>query len=151
MTERLDKVDYYMKLAEFVKERSTCITKVGAVLTSKDGRVLSTGYNGAISKAPHCIPGGCLKYKNHCVNTVHAEMNCLLFLQHKESDMIIYSTHQPCLNCFKGLLQAGVTRIYYKEPYDDPARELLVKRLYSSGLLIVVEGPTYRGYEFGGT
>ncbi|MCK4433225.1 MAG: hypothetical protein KAV48_04750, partial [Methanomicrobia archaeon] len=52
--ERIDVDHYFMKIAELVKERSTCIKqKVGAVLV-KDKHIISTGYNGAPKGVTHC-------------------------------------------------------------------------------------------------
>ena len=50
---RISKDNYFMKIAEVVSERSTCIKrKVGAVLI-KDSHILSTGYNGSPSGFNH--------------------------------------------------------------------------------------------------
>ncbi|MEE9376623.1 MAG: hypothetical protein V3V33_01130 [Candidatus Lokiarchaeia archaeon] len=54
--QRISKDNYFMKIAEVVSMRSTCIKRnVGAVLV-KDNHILSTGYNGAPSGLPHCTP-----------------------------------------------------------------------------------------------
>lgn len=66
----------------------------------------------------------------HCIATIHAEMNALLYCA-KEGipvkDCHCYVTHFPCLNCTKALIQAGISRIYYGSAYriDDYAVELL--------------------------
>ena len=58
---RISKDDYFMKIAEVVSERSTCIKrKVGAVLI-KDSYIVSTGYNGAPSGFNHCTPLTCVR------------------------------------------------------------------------------------------
>jgi dCMP deaminase len=39
-----------------------------------------------------------------------------------------YCTHQPCVNCSKLLISAGVTKIIYAQAYPDPvASELLAE------------------------
>jgi len=39
-----------------------------------------------------------------------------------------YCTHQPCVNCSKLLISAGVTKIVYDQPYPDPVgSELLAE------------------------
>ena len=52
---RLNIADYFMEIAEVVKERSTCRSrKVGCVLV-KDHQILSTGYNGSIRGGLRCF------------------------------------------------------------------------------------------------
>ena len=47
MSDRPDNDTYFMRMAELVATRSTCLRrKVGAVIV-KEKRVLTTGYNGA--------------------------------------------------------------------------------------------------------
>ena len=47
--------EYFMDLALNVATRSTCDRAfVGCVLVNSDNRIVSTGYNGAISGNPHC-------------------------------------------------------------------------------------------------
>lgn len=44
-----------MEVADAVSKRGTCSRlQVGAVF-SKDGRIISTGYNGAVAGMPHCV------------------------------------------------------------------------------------------------
>lgn len=123
--------DYFMKIAEMIATRSTCDrANVGAVIVNKDNRIVSTGYNGSISGNPHCDEVGHVIRDGHCIATIHAEMNALLYCA-KEGiavkDCAIYVTHFPCLNCTKALIQAGIRKIYYNDDYrvDDYAVELL--------------------------
>ena len=68
----------------------------------------------------------------HCIATIHAEMNALLYCA-KEGISVkearAYVTHFPCLNCTKALIQAGISKIIYKNAYriDPYALELLEK------------------------
>jgi len=123
--------EYYMQLAETVAERSTCDrANVGAVIVNKDQRIVSTGYNGSLSGNPHCDDIGHTIRDGHCIATIHAEMNALLYCA-KEGISVkgctIYATHFPCLNCTKALIQAGIKKLYFKNDYriDEYAVELL--------------------------
>ncbi len=50
--------EYFMKLANEVATRTTCLRRaVGAVIV-KDNRILSTGYNGTPSGLRHCRETG---------------------------------------------------------------------------------------------
>jgi len=122
--------EYFMQLAEKVATRSTCDrAHVGAVIVNNDHRIVATGYNGSISGNPHCDDVGHVLRDGHCIATIHAEENALLYCA-KEGIPVkgctIYITHFPCLNCTKSIIQAGITKVYYKEDYriDEYALEL---------------------------
>ena len=123
--------EYFMEITEMVATRSTCDRAVvGCILVNKDNRIVSTGYNGSLSGNPSCDEIGHTMRDGHCIATIHAEMNALLYCA-KEGITVkgckCYVTHFPCLNCTKALLQAGITEIYYKDDYrvDEYALELI--------------------------
>ena len=122
---------YFMDLAYMVAERGSCDRAyVGCVLVNKDHRIVSTGYNGSITGNPHCDEIGHVMRDGHCIATIHAEMNALLYCAKAGiavNGSICYVTHFPCLNCTKALIQAGISAIYYREAYrmDDYALKLL--------------------------
>lgn len=123
--------EYFMEITEIVATRSTCDRAfVGCILVNKDNRIVSTGYNGSLSGNPSCDEIGHTMRDGHCIATIHAEMNALLYCA-KEGITVkgckCYVTHFPCLNCTKALLQAGITEIYYKDDYrvDEYALELI--------------------------
>lgn len=122
--------NYFMQLAELVSSRATCNRlKVGAVFT-RDNRVLCTGYNGALPGRPHCIDQGCIVVGDNCVATVHAETNALAqAAQHGVSlhDSWLYVTHVPCIACYKIVLAAGCSRVYYKEWYGSTSIDIYRK------------------------
>lgn len=123
--------EYFMEITQIVAQRSTCDRAfVGCVLVNSDHRIVSTGYNGTASGNPHCIDVGHRMRDGHCIATIHAEMNALLYCAKEgipAKGSICYVTHFPCLNCTKALIQAGISAIYYHEAYrvDDYALEIL--------------------------
>ena len=124
---------YSMKITEMVASRSTCDRAlVGCVLVNRDHRIVSTGYNGSVSGNPHCDDVGHTMRDGHCIATIHAEMNAILYCAKEgipTKGTICYVTHFPCLNCTKALIQAGICEIIYKDDYrvDDYAVELFEK------------------------
>ena len=125
---RISKDDYFMKIAEVVSERSTCIKrKVGAVLI-KDSYILSTGYNGSSSGFNHCTPITCMRQnlksgeKPELCRGVHAEINCIIQAAIHGTSILgnttLYSTHFPCMSCLKLIINAGIKRLVYKEGYN---------------------------------
>ncbi|HQE05563.1 MAG TPA: deaminase [Tepidanaerobacteraceae bacterium] len=93
---RKDWDQYFLDIAFQVRDRSTCPRlKVGAVVV-KDNRIKGTGYNGSPSKMAHCDDVGCMMRANHCVRTIHAEVNALLECSPEErKGATIYVTAAP--------------------------------------------------------
>ncbi len=124
---------YFMQITEIVASRSTCDRAfVGCALVNKDHRIVSTGYNGSVAGNPHCDDVGHTMRDGHCIATIHAEMNALLYCAKEgipTKDTICYVTHFPCLNCTKALIQAGIREVVYKNAYrvDDYAVSLFEK------------------------
>lgn len=124
---------YFMAQAQLLAMRSTCERlKVGATIV-RDKRVIAGGYNGSVSGDVHCIDEGCYVVDEHCVRTIHAEMNAILQCAKfgiPTQGVAVYVTHFPCLQCTKMLLQAGISQIYYLKDYrNDPYALDLLKRL----------------------
>ena len=131
MKKRIPWNEYFMEIAEKVATRSTCDrAEVGCLIVNDDNRIVSTGYNGSISGNPHCNDAGHVMREGHCIATIHAEMNALLYCAKEGIEVKgckAYVTHFPCLNCTKALIQSGISKIYYRNAYriDDYAVELL--------------------------
>ena len=114
--------EYFMDIVEMVKTRSTCPRlSVGCVIV-KDKKIISTGFNGSPTKTEQCDEVGCLIKKSpdgkeNCVRVVHGEQNALLQAGKEAIGGTIYINYSPCPICVKLLIQAGIKRIVYKEPY----------------------------------
>lgn len=114
--------DYFLDLAFTVAQRGTCDrARVGAVIV-RDRRMLTTGYNGAPAGIQHCDEVGHLMIDNHCMRALHAEQNAIIQaalhgIGIKGSSC--YVTHQPCINCAKMIINAGIVRVIYAGNYPD--------------------------------
>lgn len=111
---------------EKMRHSNCCRRKVGAVITSKTGYFITSGFNGTPDCVyPTCNDGGCERCKSKsfkpgksydlCI-CVHAEQNALMDAAYWGVPVrggTIYTTLQPCLSCLKMLLQAGIITIYY--------------------------------------
>lgn len=115
---RKDWDKYFMDIAVMVSERSTCPRlHVGAVLV-RNRRIKGTGYNGSPKGLPHCDEDGCFMVNNHCVRTIHAEVNCLMEVAPEEREgATMYVTHSPCPECQKLIITSGVKRVVYLNEY----------------------------------
>lgn len=66
----------------------------------------------------HCDDVGCMMRANHCVRTIHAEVNALLECSPEErKGATIYVTARPCAECSKLIINSGITRVVYAQDY----------------------------------
>ena len=122
---------YFLKVAMLVSERATCPRMHCGCVLVRDGQILSTGYNGSIPGSEHCEDVGCLVVDNHCVRTIHAEMNAILQCSShgvNTKDSIAYITNMPCTNCAKALIAAGIKEIIIFSDYHDTMAEEFFKK-----------------------
>jgi len=123
----------FMDMACEVSKWSSCFQdtrKVGAVI-AKDHRIMTTGYNGAPGGVLSCVERGeCLRKKMNIPSgtrheicyAVHAEQNAIIQAARIGISLLgstLYCTHQPCTICCKMIINAGITRVLYKEGYPD--------------------------------
>lgn len=112
--------EYFLKIAETVSTRSTCDRlRVGAVIV-KEKTILSTGYNGSPKHLPHCDDIGHEIVDGHCIRTIHAEANAVTQAAKYGTAIdgaVMYLTNSPCYDCFKMLVNAGITKIVYRNFY----------------------------------
>jgi len=108
---RTSREAYFMRIAHDIARRSTCLRgQVGAVMVS-DGRILSTGYNGAPRGFPHCTPETCNLGIDHCRATVHAEMNTIInaaFHGVSLRGANLFCTHWTCPACARALINLEI-------------------------------------------
>ena len=136
--------EYFMDITRRVATRSTCLRRaVGAILVH-DKRIIASGYNGGPSGLAHCLDIGCLREKlgipsgqqHELCRGIHAEQNAIIQAARYGVSIegsVLYCTTQPCKQCTKMLINAGLTEIVYAEGYpDDLARELLEE----SGIIV---------------
>ena len=140
--ERLPWPEYFMSITRLVSCRSTCSRrKVGAVAV-KDKRILATGYNGAPAGTPHCLEAGCLRQqlgipsgqRHEICRGLHAEQNVIIQAAVHGINIYgatLYCTNQPCALCAKMLINCGIKKIFYAEPYPD---ELAAAMLREAGI-----------------
>ena len=137
----MDKWDArFMELADTISGWASCYKpdrKIGAVIV-RNKRIVTTGYNGAPAGIKTCVERGeCLRQKLGIASgtraelcyAVHAEQNAIIQAARLGSSIdgaTLYCTHQPCVLCAKMIVNAGITRVVYREGYpDDFALEML--------------------------
>ncbi len=122
MTQRPAWDQYFLKLAMLASERATCPRMHCGCVLVRAKNVIATGYNGSIPGDDHCEDVGCMVVDNHCVRTVHAEMNALIQAArrgHAVDGATCYVTNMPCTTCAKALITAGIRRVVVFSDYHD--------------------------------
>ena len=123
--ERLNWDEYFMSIALLASCRSPCQRlKVGSTIV-KENRLVSMGYNGYISGAPHIS-----RIKDdHELSIIHSEVNAISDCAKRGASLQgtkIYVTHYPCLNCFRTIASCGIKEIIYLNDYknDETVQQL---------------------------
>ncbi len=128
--------EFYMDIAEKMKERSTCLSRQTGAILVKDDQIIATGYNGCPKGLPHCDEVGCIRVeedvdsgkRHELCRGVHAEQNTIIQSAiHGTStkNATLYSTDYPCTMCAKIIINAGISKVIYKDGYpDDLAKKI---------------------------
>ncbi|MBU2496813.1 MAG: hypothetical protein KJ767_02030 [Nanoarchaeota archaeon] len=126
------KIKYFLDVAKTISKQSKCKRrKFGVVITSQDGVIKSTGYNGSVRGAKNCGENVCLKdlmnephYKsyNYCP-AVHAEENSIINaaregISIKNGILFLNSAQdgdceRPCQKCRRTIINAGIEDCYF--------------------------------------
>jgi dCMP deaminase len=137
-TARPDWDEYFMEFARIAGKRSTCLRRAVGALIVKDKRRLATGYTGAPQGLKHCGETGCLRQRlgvpsgkmHELCRGLHAEQNAIIQAAVHGvpiAGSTLYCTHQPCVVCAKMLINAGVKKIVFANPYPDNLAEDMLK------------------------
>jgi dCMP deaminase len=144
---RVSRDTVLIDMALVASQRGTCDRLQVGVVFSKEGRIIMTGYNGAPAGMPHCDHSNdILGFKMVEAQTLNPdkqhrnpglvfdvplpEIGCTI-AQHAERNAIAYAarhgvalggseahvTHMPCYDCAGSLINAGIERVVYLEPY----------------------------------
>lgn len=131
--ERVDKVNYYLNIAETVLMRSTCLRRCYGAIIVRDDEVVATGYNGAPRGRKNCIDlGRCIREelripsgeRYELCRSVHAEANAIISAARKEtlgatlylagrdarSGELLHDT-TCCSMCRRLVINAGIQRV----------------------------------------
>lgn len=111
--------EYFINIAKIIALKSKDKKRqVGAILVSeKNNRILSTGYNGLPANTNDNIDWNNRELVHSMI--IHAEMNCILYANNKYENSILYSTLSPCKDCIKIIAAAKIKKIIYLEEYKD--------------------------------
>lgn len=145
MSKRVDKINYYLDIAETVSERSTCLRKHYGCIIVKNDEIISTGYSGAPRGRENCIDlGKCTKKEIYpdirhggydACRSVHAEQNAIIsaarkdmigsamYLVGKRTDNSKYEEGaMSCQTCRKLIINAGIEKVFVRNSKNEYIR-----------------------------
>jgi len=130
---RVDKVNYYLNMAEVASERGTCLRRNYGAVIVKDDRVVSTGYNGAPRGRKNCCDiGECIRSKLNVprgtkyelCRSLHAENNAIINASKYEmegatlylvgvnkDDGTYVENANSCSMCKRIIINAGILKV----------------------------------------
>lgn len=139
--DRIDKINYYLDIAETVSKRGTCLrNNYGSVIVKND-EIISTGYTGAPRGRKNCIDLGYCKRKLNntpsgagyeLCRSVHSEQNAII--SSKRNDMIgstLYlvginkrngeyiKDNHPCTLCKRMIINAGIESVVMRDDKEN--------------------------------
>jgi len=135
---RVDKINYYLDIAETVAKRGTCLRKNYGCIIVKNDEIISTGYSGAPRGRENCIDlGYCVKKQKYpdlhhggydACRSVHAEQNAMLsssrkdmlgatmYLVGRRVDTGAYEEGaSSCQMCRKLIINAGIEKVVIRD------------------------------------
>ena len=134
----------FINIAKEISSASKCVSRrVGAVIV-KDGRILSTGYNGTPAGFINCCDYWDNKHTSQHhqwskTYEIHAEMNAIIWAARKGISIegaTIYVTLEPCSDCSKNLIASGIKRIVYETSYEHTSSDIVSKFLEDNDVII---------------
>lgn len=132
---RISKTEYYLKIAEAVASRGTCLRrKFGAIIVKND-MIVSSGYVGAPRGRENCCDlGECFRMKHNIPSgtqyekcrSIHAEMNAIISASKEEMEgatMYLtgiendgsYTNSDCCAMCKRAVINSGIVEVIARQ------------------------------------
>lgn len=135
--ERIDKINYYLDIAETVVERGTCLRRNFGAIIVKNDEIISTGYVGAPRGRKNCCDlGYCTREKLNIprgeryelCRSVHAEQNAIISASRRDMiDSTLYlvgknykdhsyvENANPCALCKRMIINSGIKEVIIRD------------------------------------
>ena len=140
-TERRDKINYYLDIADTVMERGTCLRRRYGAIIVKNDQIISTGYVGAPRGRKNCSDlGYCTRERLNVprgeryelCRSVHAEANAIihatrtdmigatLYLVGREVSTGNYVANaNPCSMCKRLIINSGIETVIIRDDSEN--------------------------------
>ena len=135
--ERIDKINYYLDIAETVVERGTCLRRNFGAIIVKNDEIISTGFVGAPRGRKNCCDlGYCTREKLNIprgeryelCRSVHAEQNAIISASRRDTiDSTLYlvgknykdhsyvENANPCALCKRMIINSGIKEVIIRD------------------------------------
>ena len=147
--ERVDKINYYLDIAETIAERGTCLrNNYGSVIVKND-EIISTGYSGAPRGRKNCIDlGYCVRKKYtelsgagyELCRSVHSEQNAIISANRRDMmGATLYlvgvnkrngqyvTDNYPCTLCKRMIINSGIETVVMRDTKKEYRKENVEK------------------------
>lgn len=116
--DKKDTLDHrYLRMALIWAENSYCTRRQVGALIVKDKMIISDGFNGT----PSGFENVCEDDEGNTIPYVlHAEANAITKIARSGNNSdgaTLYVTDEPCIECSKLIIQAGILRVVYAREY----------------------------------
>ena len=114
--DRIDKINYYLDIAQTVAERGTCLRRLFGAVIVKNDIIVSTGYVGAPRGRENCCDRGiCFRQEMNIprgqryelCRSVHAEANAIIAASREA--MLDATLYMSCIDAQTKMLAPGTT------------------------------------------
>lgn len=143
--------EIYLKVAARLALKSNCLRAKTAAVLVKEGQVLVGSYNRIFPENDFCRLKGCLRDKlklglgkeaEKC-RSIHAEAVAVTLAAQKGIGLkgsVAYITCQPCLNCAKLLLAAGLKAVYFLDRHADETGKVFLEKMGVACRQVFIKG-----------
>ena len=119
----------YLRMAKIWAENSYCVRRQVGALIVRDKMIISDGYNGTPCGFENICEDETGKTKPY---VLHAEANAITKVaksNQSSEGATLYVTASPCLECAKLIIQSGIRRVVYCDPYHSNDGVELLRRI----------------------
>lgn len=109
-------VHRFTRLAFEISTWSVDSTGVGALIVGKEKNIISTGFNGTPKRVEELEIRKTQEYKKYFIE--HAERNAIYLAKSSLEDAILFTTHFPCADCARAIIQTGIKTVYFCEKME---------------------------------
>ena len=135
MNNRISFIEAAIETARIWSSRSEDpYKKVGVCILNKDGRVLSVGYNGLLSKF-NINQDFFSNRDNRRKYMIHAEINALSLVKRGDQPHLLASTLLPCSSCATNIVAYCVKSVVYSEEYEKDSTAKEIFKFYNIELI----------------
>jgi len=139
--ERIDKINYYLEIADTVLKRGTCLRRNYGAAIVKNDEIISTGYTGAPRGRKNCIDlNYCMREKLNIprgeryemCRSVHAEANAIISAARKDTiGATLYMVGKEAMNedyvknacscamCKRIIINAGIEKLIVRNTKNE--------------------------------